>query len=203
MNSCRVNRSYYNDSGRSWIFSVSEKIARYGCSSLSGAEHFSLLVGTDSLADALLRHFGSLKALCRASFKDLRQFLPRPKAEGVRRRFRWALLLRRKHALLAFLSTPKSICGGRHFVILAYSLSDTGDITAAMPSFAARSDRLQHSGLFLEKRGFSTTCKIFAQNDDLPGTVAGPCRRRNSGAGAKDDRKATAGFPAGQTSNWA
>ena len=126
MNSCRVNRSYYNDSGRSWIFSVSEKIARYVCSSLSGAEHFSLLVGTDSLADALLRHFGSLKALCRASFKELRQFLPRPKAEGVRRRFRWALLLRRKHALLAFLSTPKSICGGRHFVILAYSLSDTG-----------------------------------------------------------------------------
>src|SRR6202043_2131730 len=30
-----------------------------------------------------LRHFGSLKALSRASFKELRQFLPKGKAEAV------------------------------------------------------------------------------------------------------------------------
>jgi DNA repair protein RadC len=41
------------------------------------------LVGKDSIADALLRHFGSLKALSRASFKELRQFLPKGKAEAV------------------------------------------------------------------------------------------------------------------------
>jgi excinuclease UvrABC nuclease subunit len=41
------------------------------------------LVGKDSLADAILRHFGSLKALSRASFKELRQFLPKGKAEAV------------------------------------------------------------------------------------------------------------------------
>ena len=35
------------------------------------------------IADALLRHFGSLKALSRASFKELRQFLPKGKAEAV------------------------------------------------------------------------------------------------------------------------
>src|SRR4029077_19404080 len=46
-------------------FSVSEKLARYGCSSLSGVEHLRLLVGKDSVADALLRHFGSLKAFSR------------------------------------------------------------------------------------------------------------------------------------------
>jgi len=43
-------------------FSVSEKLARYGSSALSGVEHLRLLVGKDSIADALLRHFGSLKA---------------------------------------------------------------------------------------------------------------------------------------------
>jgi hypothetical protein len=51
-------------------FSVSEKLARYGLSALSGAEHLRLLVGNDSVAEALLRHFGSLKALSRASFKN-------------------------------------------------------------------------------------------------------------------------------------
>ena len=64
-------------------FSVSEKLARYGSSALSGVEHLRLLVGKDSIADALLRHFGSLKALSRASFKELRQFLPKGKAEAV------------------------------------------------------------------------------------------------------------------------
>ena len=121
MNSCRVNRSPYNDSGRSWGFSVSGKIARYGCSSLSGAEHFSLLVGTGYLTDALLRHFGSLKALFVASFRGLRQLLPRAKAEAVRTRFRWALLLKRNK-----LYWPSSPLRNRsRVVILGYSLWDT------------------------------------------------------------------------------
>jgi DNA repair protein RadC len=64
-------------------FSVSEKLAHYGTSALSGLEHLRLLVGKDSRADALLRHFGSLQALSRASFKELRQFLPKNKAEAV------------------------------------------------------------------------------------------------------------------------
>jgi hypothetical protein len=121
MNACRVNRSHYNDSGRSWGFSVSGKIARYGCSSLYGAEHFSLLVGTDSLADVLLHHFGSLEALFRASFKELRQLLSQPKAEAVGRRFRWALLLKRNK-----LYWPSSPLRNRsRVVILGYSLWDT------------------------------------------------------------------------------
>jgi DNA repair protein RadC len=57
-------------------FSVSEKLACYGSSALSGAEHLTLLVGKESVALALIRHFGSLKALARASFQELRQFLP-------------------------------------------------------------------------------------------------------------------------------
>ena len=121
MNSCRVNRSSYNDSGRSWGFSVSGKIARYGCSSLTGGEHSSLLVGIHSLADALLRYFGSHKALFRASLKELRQLLPRPNVEAVKRRFRWALSLRPN--TLYWLSSP--LPNRSTVVILAYSLSDT------------------------------------------------------------------------------
>ena len=64
-------------------FSVSEKLARYGSSALSGVEHLTLLVGKKSVALALIRHFGSLKAMARASFQELRQFLPRRQAESV------------------------------------------------------------------------------------------------------------------------
>jgi hypothetical protein len=53
-------------------FSVSEKLARYGSSALSGVEHLTLLVGKKSVALALIRHFGSLKGLARASFQELR-----------------------------------------------------------------------------------------------------------------------------------
>jgi hypothetical protein len=40
-------------------------------------------VGKESVALALIHHFGSLMALARASFQELRQFVPRPKAEAV------------------------------------------------------------------------------------------------------------------------
>jgi hypothetical protein len=38
----------------------------YGSSALSGVEHLTLLVGRKSVALALIRHFGSLKAITRA-----------------------------------------------------------------------------------------------------------------------------------------
>ena len=41
-------------------FSVSEKLA-FCSSALSGVEHLTLLVGKESVALALIRHFGSLK----------------------------------------------------------------------------------------------------------------------------------------------
>jgi hypothetical protein len=41
-------------------FSVSEKLARYGSTALSAVEHLTLLVGKESIALALMRHFGSL-----------------------------------------------------------------------------------------------------------------------------------------------
>jgi len=46
-------------------------------------EHLTLLVGKKSIALALISHFGSLKGLARASFQELRQFLPRRETESV------------------------------------------------------------------------------------------------------------------------
>ena len=60
-----------------------KKLSRYGSSALSGVENLTLLVGKESVALALIRHFGSLKAFSRASFQELRQFLPQRKAEAV------------------------------------------------------------------------------------------------------------------------
>jgi DNA repair protein RadC len=90
-------------------FSVSEKLARYGSSALSGIEHLRLLVGKDSIADALLRHFGSLKALSRASFKELRQFLPKGKAEAVMAALSISNVAEAEHALSAPLNNSDAI----------------------------------------------------------------------------------------------
>jgi len=84
-------------------------VARYGSSALSGVEHLRLLVGKDSIADALLRHFGSLKALSRASFRELRQFLPRRKAEAVMAALAISNVAEAEHALSAPLNNAEAI----------------------------------------------------------------------------------------------
>ena len=109
MNSSRVNGTPHYDTGKSWGSSASEKIALYGSSSLSGAEHLRLLVGKDSLADALLRHFGSLKALSRATFLELRQFLSRRQAETVMAALSVANVAETEHALSAPLDNAEAI----------------------------------------------------------------------------------------------
>jgi DNA repair protein RadC len=64
-------------------FTISEKLERYGTNALSVEEHLVLLVGKQSVATALIRHFGSIKALSRVTLVELRQFLPKRKAEAV------------------------------------------------------------------------------------------------------------------------
>jgi hypothetical protein len=90
-------------------FSVSEKLALYGSSALSGVEHLRLVVGKDSLADALLRHFGSLKALSRASFRELRQFLTRRQAEAVMAALSMGNVAESEYALLSPLTNAEAI----------------------------------------------------------------------------------------------
>jgi DNA repair protein RadC len=90
-------------------FSVSEKLARYGSSALSGMEHLTMLVGKESVALALIRHFGSLKALTRASFQELRQFLPRRSAESVVAALSMSAIADTEHARSEQLDNPESI----------------------------------------------------------------------------------------------
>ena len=90
-------------------FSVSERLARYGSSALSGVEHLTLLVGKESIACALIRHFGSLKALSRASFVELRQFLPQSKAEALIAALSLSAIAEAEHAIADRLENPESI----------------------------------------------------------------------------------------------
>jgi DNA repair protein RadC len=90
-------------------FSVSEKLARYGSSALSGVEHLTLLVGKESVALALIRHFGSFKGLARASFQELRQFLPRRQAESVVAALSMSVITETEHARSEQLDNPDSI----------------------------------------------------------------------------------------------
>ncbi len=55
-------------------FTICEKLERYGTNALSVEEHLVLLVGKQSIAAALIRHFGSVKALSRVALFDIRQF---------------------------------------------------------------------------------------------------------------------------------
>ena len=88
---------------------VSEKLARYGSSALSGLEHLALLVGKEDLALALVRHFGSIKALSRASFGQLRQFLPRCKVEAVMAAFSVSMIAESEHARSNVFDQPESV----------------------------------------------------------------------------------------------
>jgi DNA repair protein RadC len=53
-------------------FAISEKLELYGTNSLNVEEHLALLVGKQSVATALIRHFGSVKALSRSTVVELR-----------------------------------------------------------------------------------------------------------------------------------
>jgi DNA repair protein RadC len=88
---------------------VSEKLALYGSSTLSGVEHLTLLVGNQSLAETLINHFGSLKALSRASFQQLRRFLPQRKAETVMAALSISVIVESEHARCGVFDHPESV----------------------------------------------------------------------------------------------
>jgi DNA repair protein RadC len=88
---------------------VSEKLERYGSSALSGVEHLTLIVGEEDLALALVRHFGSIKALSRASIQQLLQFLPRRKAETLIAALSMSTIAESEHARSEAFDSPKSV----------------------------------------------------------------------------------------------
>jgi DNA repair protein RadC len=77
------NQNEVAPSSPNFSLSVSEKLARYGVNALSDIEHLGLLVGKETLAARLLNHFGSLKALTKASAVELGAFMTTRKAERL------------------------------------------------------------------------------------------------------------------------
>jgi DNA repair protein RadC len=60
--------------------SVQERLVNYGSEALDTAEHLGLILGSQKQADALLKHFGSLTVLARASVHELLPFVSRSRA---------------------------------------------------------------------------------------------------------------------------
>jgi DNA repair protein RadC len=88
---------------------VSEKLEHYGSSALSGVEHLTLILGKEDLALALVRHFGSIKALSRASLQQLLQFLPRRKAETLVAALSMSTIAESEHARREVFDSPDSV----------------------------------------------------------------------------------------------
>ena len=63
----------------------------------------------EAIATALIRHFGSIKALSRASFQQLRQFLLQRKAEAVMAAFSVSMIAESEHARSDVFDNPESV----------------------------------------------------------------------------------------------
>jgi DNA repair protein RadC len=88
---------------------VSEKLKRYGSSAPSGVEPLTLIVGKEDLALALVRHFGSIKALSHASIQQLLQFLPRRKAETLIAALSMSTIAETEHARSEAFDSPEAV----------------------------------------------------------------------------------------------
>ena len=60
--------------------SVEDRLATYGSEALDTGEHLGLILGSQKQAEALLKHFGSLNQLARASVHELLPFVSQSKA---------------------------------------------------------------------------------------------------------------------------
>jgi DNA repair protein RadC len=69
-----------NADSSSHCSSAQERLSTYGSEALDSMEHLGLILGSQKQADALLKHFGSLNQLSRASVDELLPFVSRSKA---------------------------------------------------------------------------------------------------------------------------
>jgi DNA repair protein RadC len=76
---------------------------------LDTAEHLGLIVGSQKQADALLKHFGSLTVLARASVQELLPFVSRSKALRVVSSLRMGAVALREERQSLTLDSPEAI----------------------------------------------------------------------------------------------
>ena len=89
--------------------SVQERLATYGSEALDSIEHLGLILGSQKQADALLKHFGSLNQLARASVQELLPFVSRPKALRLVSSLRMGAVALREERQSLTIDSPEAI----------------------------------------------------------------------------------------------
>jgi DNA repair protein RadC len=89
--------------------SVQERLVSYGSEALDTAEHLGLILGSQKQADALLKHFGSLTVLARASVQELLPFVSRSKALRLVSSLRMGAVALREERQSLTIDSPEAI----------------------------------------------------------------------------------------------
>jgi DNA repair protein RadC len=89
--------------------SVQERLVNYGSEALDTVEHLGLILKDQDKAVTLLKHFGSIPNLARASVQDLSAFLSRDKAAQLVSSLRLAAVALREERTRLVIDTPLAV----------------------------------------------------------------------------------------------
>jgi DNA repair protein RadC len=89
--------------------SVQERLVTYGSEALDTTEHLGLILGSQKAADTLLKHFGSLAVLARASVEELLPFVPRARALRLVSSLRMGAVALREERQSLTIDSPEAI----------------------------------------------------------------------------------------------
>jgi DNA repair protein RadC len=89
--------------------SVQERLVTYGSEALDTTEHLGLILGSQKAADTLLKHFGSLAVLARASVEELLPFVPRSRALRLVSSLRMGAVALREERQSLTIDSPEAI----------------------------------------------------------------------------------------------
>src|ERR1700747_731085 len=103
--------------------SVQERLATYGSGALASIEPLGLILGSQKQADELLKHFGSLTVLARASVEELIPFVSRSKALRLVSSLRMGAVALREERQSLTIDSPLAIadlCSAMRFLDREY-----------------------------------------------------------------------------------
>ena len=89
--------------------SVQERLVNYGSESLDTVKHLGLILKDQNKAVTLLKHFGSIPNLARASVQDLSAFLSSEKAAQLVSSLRLAAVALREERTRLVIDTPLAV----------------------------------------------------------------------------------------------
>ena len=98
-----------NTTPSSHCSSVQERLVNYGSEALDTVEHLGLILKDQNKAATLLKHFGSIANLARASVQDLSAFLSRDKAAQLVSSLRLAAVALREERTRLLIDTPLAV----------------------------------------------------------------------------------------------